>query len=108
MAGLEHNAHFHHYFLLLNMILYGLKHPFCEFKLAFPVVIPPNPHPHSLWSQWKEKESLDALQALLNHSQNTDMASTLFQPQIQNKAPYEESLFNPNTPILFRLLRWEL
>lgn len=32
-------------FLLLNMMLYGLKHPFCEFKSAFPVLIPPNPHP---------------------------------------------------------------
>lgn len=32
------------FLLLLNIMLYGLKHPFCGFNLAFPDVIPPNPH----------------------------------------------------------------
>lgn len=41
------------FFLLLTMMLYGLKHPFCEFKSAFLVVIPPNPPP-TLQSQWEE------------------------------------------------------
>lgn len=34
-----------HCFLLLNMMLHGLKHPFCDFGSVFPAVAPSKPHP---------------------------------------------------------------
>lgn len=53
MAGLEDNPDFHHYFffLWLNMMLYGLKLPFCEFNS---ICNPSQPSSHSLQSQWEE------------------------------------------------------
>lgn len=42
----------------------------------------------SMRNRLRRKSRLDAVQSLLSNRQNSDVLSTLFQPQIQNAAPY--------------------
>ena len=55
-------------FLLLSEMLYGMEHPFGQFRSAVPAVSPPNrvstPSLHSRVAEW-ETESLDAVQSPL-------------------------------------------
>lgn len=99
-------------FLLLNVImLYGLKHPFCEFKSGFPVVIPLNPHPtHYRVSGKKEK-------ALMLCKPCSAIAKALvwYQHCFSHKYKTQQCMkkvnlvpARPSTSILFGLLRWEL
>lgn len=70
-------------FLLLNMMLYALKHPFCDFKSAFPVVILPNPHPTYYRVGGKKGKALTCCKHCSAIAKT--LVSTLFQSQIQTK-----------------------
>jgi len=45
----------------------------------------------------RKRESLDTVQALLSNGQNAGMLLTLFQPQMQSRAPYKVN-FIPARP----------
>lgn len=85
MAGLEDNPDFHHYFFVAEHDVIWFEASFLWIQVSFPCFNPSQPSSHSLQSEWEERESLDTLQALLSHSRNIGMVSTLFQTQIQTK-----------------------
>jgi len=64
------------------MMLYGMEYPFGQFRPAVPAVPSPSAFPippHSLRGQrGKERESLDAVQALVSSSHNTSVSPVMF------------------------------
>lgn len=89
-------------FLLLSMILYGMKYPFVQFGSAAFVVSPPIfLHTPNVLTGRAEQECLDAAAGLLSNNQNTGVLPTLLvtnpkqDPNQHHTGCYEQ---NPSIP----------